>query len=207
MGLPSELIRVRVAERLPVAVGENATAAPQLDPAKRVAPQVVLDIKKSPALAPDIAMLMGIVEELSLVTVTCCEFPDAPTGTPDQESAEGATFTPETEMQPVTSRAHQARSEPRTSVPGAIRVDAGRYLTTITKTCRHELMESGEILAEPGPRPAGAILERLPGSCIFSNRERDFRETDFRPFQIRDGWSDQICARNPCSWLGKLANF
>ena len=110
--------------RAPVAVGEKTTVAPQLDPANKVVPQVVVEIKKSPALAPDIAILMAMFDELSFVTVTCCAFPDPPTGTLDQERVEGVTFTPETETQPVSSSAQPARSRQRRKTPGLIRAVA-----------------------------------------------------------------------------------
>lgn len=147
---------MRLAERLPVEVGEKTTVAPQLEPAKRVAPQVVFEIKKSPALAPDMVMLMAIVDELSFVTVTCCELPDAPTGTPDQEREVGVTLTPETEMQPVSSRATAARSRPARKALGAFCALADAQLTAIIEGCRQQDLSNRQIRAEPLLQPVWA---------------------------------------------------
>jgi hypothetical protein len=164
---------VSVAERAPVAVGEKTTAALQLDPAKRLAPQVELEIKKSPALAPDIAMLIGMFDELSFVTVTCCEFPEAPMGTFDQVRVEGETLTPETETQPVWSSAHPARI--RLTRNAFARTALGLVgvgeisLRAQARGKRFTDNEEGSVeslLDIPGVHPAGATGRKLPASCI-----------------------------------------
>jgi len=186
VGLLPVCVRVRVAVRVPVTVGSKVTVAMQLEPAKREAPQVLFEIEKSPALGPEIAMLlMAIVDELSFVSITCCEFPDAPMGTLDQERLAGFTLTPETEMQPVSSRAHPVRSRLRRSAQGLIRAGADRGFTSKRGA---EFMGNGEIPAEPRPRSAGAIRGSLPGSCIFEIREG-------LPTFSDSIWIDQISGR------------
>jgi hypothetical protein len=72
-GMPAESVIVRVAVRVPVAVGVKVTAMLQLDEGARVAPQVLLAIAKSPALAPEMAMLFTVNAAVPpLVNVTVC---------------------------------------------------------------------------------------------------------------------------------------
>lgn len=53
----------KVAERVPVAVGLNSTLAVQLDDAPRLAPHVLLLMRKSPALAPPSATPLRVIDE------------------------------------------------------------------------------------------------------------------------------------------------
>ena len=63
--------KVRVAARLPVVVGANTTPAVQLAETARLGPQVLLEIWKSPGLAPArpmLLILMAVVPLLLSVT-------------------------------------------------------------------------------------------------------------------------------------------
>jgi hypothetical protein len=57
-------VKVRVAERVPDADGLKTTAAAQLEDLTRVEPHVLLDMVKSAALAPEMAMLLIEMDEL-----------------------------------------------------------------------------------------------------------------------------------------------
>ena len=59
--VPAESVKVRVAVRLPAVVGANTTFTVQLVDAARLVPQVLLKIRKSPALVPPIAMLLMVM--------------------------------------------------------------------------------------------------------------------------------------------------
>ena len=61
----AESVKLRVALRVPQAVGLNTTEATQLADAARLVPQVLLLRLKSGALVPVIAMLLIVIEELS----------------------------------------------------------------------------------------------------------------------------------------------
>src|ERR1700677_1777848 len=62
---PAESVNLRVAVRVPVAAGLNATPAVQLAEAARLVPQVLLEMVKSPASVPEIATLLIVIDEAS----------------------------------------------------------------------------------------------------------------------------------------------
>jgi hypothetical protein len=63
--LVAESVKLSVALRVPTAVGLNVTEALQLVEAARLAPQVLLAIAKSPALVPEIATLLIVIDDVS----------------------------------------------------------------------------------------------------------------------------------------------
>lgn len=147
-------------------MGENTTDAPQLEPANRVVPHVVFDTWKSPALAPDIAMLMAMFDELSFVTVTCCRLPEAPTGILDQVRVAGVTLTPETETHPVSSRQQNTSSRQIRRAAGLIGAVAnGEFMQTLKMLDENSGSVAGRPV-EPGSEAAGAMCGGFPDSCI-----------------------------------------
>ena len=56
-------VNISEAEREPETVGLNATEAVQLAPAARLVPQVLLEIRKSAALVPPMAMLLIAMDD------------------------------------------------------------------------------------------------------------------------------------------------
>jgi hypothetical protein len=64
--LVAESVNLRLAVRLPAPVGLNAIAAEQVPDAARLVPQVLLEIRKSAALVPEIATLLMVMEDVSL---------------------------------------------------------------------------------------------------------------------------------------------
>ena len=83
--LPSESLKLRVAVRVPVAVGPNKMFAVQLVPGARVAPQVLLNTVKSGELAPlNVRPLMVMVLDPGFVSVTTFCPPLFPTTTEAQ---------------------------------------------------------------------------------------------------------------------------
>ena len=62
----AESVNLRLAVRLPAPVGLNAIAAEQVPDAARLVPQVLLEIRKSAALVPEIATLLMVMEDVSL---------------------------------------------------------------------------------------------------------------------------------------------
>jgi hypothetical protein len=85
-------VNPRTAERLPDVVGAKTTLAVQLDEAANEEPHVLLDIRKSPGLAPENAMLVidSDVDPL-LVSVTALAAPLLPTATDTQFKLVGET--------------------------------------------------------------------------------------------------------------------
>ena len=66
-----EWLKVRVASRVPAAWGAKIIVTLQFEEAARLAPQVLLEMEKSPALVPDIAILPRAMAEVPrLFTVT-----------------------------------------------------------------------------------------------------------------------------------------
>jgi hypothetical protein len=67
-------VNASVAVRVPVAVGLNTTAAPQLEEAPTLAPHVLLVMEKSPELVPVIAtLLMATAAVVVLLKVADCD--------------------------------------------------------------------------------------------------------------------------------------
>jgi len=58
-------VKLSVAVRVPVAVGLNTIVAVQLEPAARLVLQVLLDRLKSAMFAPEMAMLLMVIEVVS----------------------------------------------------------------------------------------------------------------------------------------------
>jgi len=80
--LLAESLNCKVAARLPVVVGAKTTDAVQLADAASVDPQVLLEIWKSPGLAPENAMLLMVIEVVPpFVSVTALAPPLLPTAT------------------------------------------------------------------------------------------------------------------------------
>jgi hypothetical protein len=115
IGLTPECLNVSVAERLPAAEGENSKVTAQLEAAARVEPHVLLEIEKSPALVPEIAMLLMVMEpEPPLVRVTVWGSPTDPTSTLPQVTTMGATPTAAIDEQPVVQEMASDSSRERT---------------------------------------------------------------------------------------------
>ena len=95
--------------RGPAADGVNVTVTLQLEEAARVAPQVLLEIEKSPAFDPEIAMLsIATAEVPRLVRVTVLGVPDDPSATSPHTRFWGSIRTPATK-QPVTQNTFRKR--------------------------------------------------------------------------------------------------
>jgi hypothetical protein len=92
--LVAESVKVRVAVRVPAAVGLNTTLAEQLAAAARLAPQVAPEIVKSEALAPVMAIpLMVTAVVRPLASVADCDALLDPTTVPAKERLAGLTVT------------------------------------------------------------------------------------------------------------------
>ncbi len=57
-------VKLRVALRAPVAPGLKVTETVQVDEAPRLLPQVLLEMEKSPAFVPEIAMPLIVIDEV-----------------------------------------------------------------------------------------------------------------------------------------------
>lgn len=102
---PELSVNIRLAWRVPAAVGAKTKVAVQLEPPARVAPQVLLAIRKSPASGPERAMLLILIAaEPPLVSCTVCDAAFEPTGTFCHDTLEGLTNTATTDAQPVNCR-------------------------------------------------------------------------------------------------------
>jgi len=87
----------RLALREPAAVGVNVIVKEQSEEAARLVPQVLLDISKSPAFAPEIAMLLIAIDEVPmLLRVTVFGDPCDPIFTSPQVRLRGSMRTPAT---------------------------------------------------------------------------------------------------------------
>src|SRR5579862_909161 len=114
---PELSVKIRLAWRVPAAVGAKTMVAVQVEPAGSVAPQLLLAIKKSPVLGPESAMLRILIDDdPPLVSCTVCDAPSEPTGTLCHDTLEGFTKTATTEAQPVNSRTQRLKN---TSTHGA----------------------------------------------------------------------------------------
>ena len=100
-------VNITLALREPAAVGLNAIVAEQLAPAAKLAPHVLLEIKKSAAFAPPTAMLLIAIEaEPVFVRVIGFGPPVCPTATLTQFKLAGLTVAdPEVPLVPVPDRA------------------------------------------------------------------------------------------------------
>jgi hypothetical protein len=88
--LLAESVKLRVAVRVPAATGLNTIVAVQLEDAARLEPQVLLEIAKSAALVPEIAMLLTAIElEPLFVKVADFGAPVFPTATLNQLILDG----------------------------------------------------------------------------------------------------------------------
>ena len=112
--LNPEWLKVRVAPRVPAASGVKTIVTVQLEEAARLAPQVLLEIAKSPALAPENPILLIAIGEVPmLLRVTAFGFPVEPKATLPHTRLLGSMRTPTT-MHPVkvrTTRRIVARSK------------------------------------------------------------------------------------------------
>jgi len=113
-------MKVRVAWRFPVSVGVKVKVTVQFEEPARVAPQVLLAMAKSPALAPDTPMLLIEIGELPiLLKVTGMGVPVEPRATLPHTRLRGSTRTPAT-RQPVRVTARRrtvASNKPPTRLP------------------------------------------------------------------------------------------
>jgi hypothetical protein len=119
--LVSESVKLRVALRVPGAVGPKTTLAVQLAAAASVVPQVLLKTEKSPGLAPAMVMpLIVMAAAPPLVRVTTFWPPLFPTATVAHERLAGAAveaarqFTPESAHNPSATR--RPANKPRVPV-------------------------------------------------------------------------------------------
>ena len=102
--LDPESLKVRVASRFPAASGVKVIVAVQLEEAARVAPHVLLEIAKSPALVPEIPMLLiASGESPMFLSVTALGVPVEPTVTLLHTRLLGSMRTPTT-RQPDRAR-------------------------------------------------------------------------------------------------------
>jgi len=97
--LNPEWLKVRVASRAPSASGVKVIVTVQLEEAARLPPQVLLEIAKSPALAPEIPILLIAIGEVPmLLKVTAFGFPVEPKATPPHTRLLGSMRTPTTKQ-------------------------------------------------------------------------------------------------------------
>ena len=90
---PAESVKVSVAVRVPAAVGVNVTLTVQFPEPARAVPQVFAEMAKSPALAPERAMLAILIEAVPpLANVTDCGEVVAPTAVFAKERLAGITL-------------------------------------------------------------------------------------------------------------------
>jgi hypothetical protein len=103
--LVAESLKVNVAVRVPAAVGLNTIEAAQVAEALRVAPQESLEIVKSAASAPDTAMLVMVIDEVSpLVSVTDWDVLVEPTAVLANERLVGVAETLPGALVPIPER-------------------------------------------------------------------------------------------------------
>jgi len=97
--LNPEWLKVRVASRAPSASGVKVIVTVQLEEAARLPPQVLLEIAKSPALAPEIPILLIAVGEVPmLLKVTAFGVPLEPKATLPHTRLLGSMRTPTTKQ-------------------------------------------------------------------------------------------------------------
>jgi len=97
--LNPEWLKVRVASRAPSASGVKVIVTVQLEEAARLPPQVLLEIAKSPALAPEIPILSIAVGEVPmLLKVTAFGVPLEPKATLPHTRLLGSMRTPTTKQ-------------------------------------------------------------------------------------------------------------
>jgi hypothetical protein len=91
----AESVNIRLADRAPFAEGVNVTLTVQLAPTARLVPQVLAEMVKSPALDPEIAMLvMDIAVLAPFVSVTVCAAVVEPTAFDAKVRFPGVTLAP-----------------------------------------------------------------------------------------------------------------
>ena len=92
--LPAESMNVNVAERVPVAAGVKVMLTEQLLELARLAPQVLAEIPKSEAFAPEMAILLiAMVLAPPLLSITDCAAVVEPTVVTANARLDGATVT------------------------------------------------------------------------------------------------------------------
>src|ERR1700722_14001617 len=112
--LLAESVMVKVAVRVPIAKGSKRIVTLQLAWAARLDPQVLLEILKSAALAPEIATPLIEIETASpFVNVTDFGAPTLPSGTLAQLTLDGLTVAAARHLDPEMR--HETRSVPNIS--------------------------------------------------------------------------------------------
>jgi hypothetical protein len=106
-GLPvPESAKLRVALRVPLAVGLNTTEAEQVPDAARLVPHDLLEMLKSPAFVPVIATLLIVIDDaVPFLRVADCAALAEPTLILANVSAEGLAETPPPGAKPVRATA------------------------------------------------------------------------------------------------------
>lgn len=130
-------VKMRLAWRIPAAVGAKTKVAVQLEAAARVVPQVLLTMEKSPGLAPSIEMLLILIaDDPPLVSFTVCEAPSEPKATFCHETLVGLTNTAMTEEQPVTKETQMRRSALNRTAAATLGVrSSGKTLICLRTVC------------------------------------------------------------------------
>jgi hypothetical protein len=123
----------------------KVTVTVQLADAARLAPQVLLEIRKSPALVPEIPMLPIEIAELPMLfRVTVFGVPDEPRATLPQARLLGEMRTPST-RQPVKPRRLRKRIAQRSRLPAGSRpVVRGCGALRVVVTCAGCIVLAGE---------------------------------------------------------------
>jgi hypothetical protein len=160
--IPPVWLNVSVAVRAPAADGTKSTVAVQLEPAARVAAQVLAGIEKSPAFAPEIATPRIVIADVpSLVSVTISAFPADPTGTLAQDTLLGEAVTITDCMQPVCGKAQHARNEAKRIAPAGLSPFAILGLESPRARAEDIAEWRNETRARPKLRPADAFRRKL----------------------------------------------
>ena len=98
-------VKLRVADRAPVAVGLKTTVAVQLAEAAKLAPQVLDEMLKSPEFVPVMASLLMVMEALPrFLSVVVCDGLEDPTFTLPKARLVGLTLAPLVDVEPVPVR-------------------------------------------------------------------------------------------------------
>lgn len=93
--MPAESVKVNVADRVPAADGVKVTLTEQLPDPANVGPQVLLEMVKSDAFAPMMAMLLILIAAvLPLLSVTACAAVVDPITEAAKTRLPGATLAP-----------------------------------------------------------------------------------------------------------------
>jgi hypothetical protein len=169
-------VKLSVALRAPATVGAKRMLAVQLAAAARLVPQVLLNITKSPGLAPVRAMLLMVIAVVPLfvrVTTFCAPLP--PTTTDAQLRLVGETVAAARQL--IPGKAHKANSTfPACAIDGLGTTMLIKERVELTKIRRAANIAKAGNTSRPDAEqvctksPYGRFVDGYIGAC--SNREQ-----------------------------------